>query len=38
MSNCINSFDFPIKLLEKSGFMTNVKRREEPDFGMFYHI
>ena len=27
---------FPIKIL-KSGFMTNVKQRENPSFGMLHH-
>ena len=36
MSICIKEFYFPIKLL-KSGFMANVKQREEPGFGMAHH-
>ena len=33
MSFCMQSFYFSIKLL-KSGFVANVKWREEPGFGM----
>ena len=34
---CLNNFHLPIKLL-KSGFVANVKWREEPDLGMLHHI
>ena len=33
MSICINNFDFSIKLL-KSKFVANVKRQEDPGFGI----
>ena len=36
MSIRIKNFYFPIKLL-KSGFLANVKWREEPGFGMLHH-
>ena len=37
MSICVKNSHFSIKLL-KSGFMANVEWREEPVFGMLYHI
>ena len=33
----MKNFYFPLKLL-KSGFMANVRWREEPGFGMLHHI
>ena len=36
MSTCMKKFYFHMKFL-KSGFVANVKWREEPGFGLLHH-